>query len=197
MSSTSRQSVQPLETVIEDLFDTVFPKITSEERAKNPHVTLPRAWKPALSPSLGELADEDTRTLQRNRAYFRLDFQDFLDYATSELPSTPTLSQFDDDQANFYAPINAKTIEPFIEVPFGFHNAKVRLGVEDVVTARTGVFVSITMRFRLFTSRSKKRPRELVDDDCQPLREIATISFAPNSEEAKSLSLDACENIAL
>ena len=85
-----KQSVFPLEDRVQHLFDVVYPKVSPE------HPTG-RAYKPILAESsLGSLAPDapNARILQGNREYFKVDFRDFLDYATSELPPRSKLTDF-------------------------------------------------------------------------------------------------------
>jgi len=88
-----------IEEVINQLFDEVFPPIGSRTRA----------LKPLLAPTLGQLMpDHDVRRLVRDREYYRVDFADFADYATSTLPPDPILSHYPDNRALLYEGIDRR-----------------------------------------------------------------------------------------
>ncbi len=129
--------IHQLEAVVADLFDEIFPIV----RGKN------RGVKPLLAPVLGCLVPSPTiRRLSTQRDYLRLDFEDFLDYATSSLPAPPTLSLFSDGHAAFYQSLTLPLSEPLISLPW-FSGG---LGIIDAALARSGPFVSVTMRFQNF-----------------------------------------------
>ena len=129
--------VHELEKVVEELFDEAYPV----------HKGQVRAVRPFLAPVLGCLVpDPNHRHLPDKRAYYRLDFADFLDYSTSDLARPPLLSRFLDGEAQFYQALNTAPTEPLITVP-SFEKG---IAILDVALTRSKVFVSATMRFQIF-----------------------------------------------
>jgi hypothetical protein len=130
--------VNDLEIVFEDLFDVVYP--TGKRHL--------RAFKPLLAPALGSLVphDRSLRYLIDKRSYYRLDIDDFIDFATSELVRVPFLNDFPDGEIQFYQASNLSPTEPFIT----FSTLSAGVSIIDIAIAREKVFVSVTMRFILF-----------------------------------------------
>lgn len=159
-----------LENVVDALFEEVCPQVVGGQRA----------FKPVLVNSLGSLlVDTDRRQLLDHRAYYRLDFSDFLEFATSEIPIAPSLSAFRDGEAHFYQALNIDSPEPHVELPTPLS----ALAILDAVISRNGVFLSVTMRFSSFPP------------DTQPFT-VVTITFAPSrgvdSEHANLDEWDRC-----
>ncbi len=149
-----KRQIHQLEGVVDALFEEVCPQAVGGERA----------LKPFLVNALGSLLlNPNRRQLLDHRAYYRLDFGDFLEYATSELPIAPTLSAFRDGEAHFYQALNIDSPEPHIELPAPLS----ALAILDAVIARNRVFLSVTMRFRSFAPHT------------QPVT-VVTITFAPS-----------------
>ncbi len=105
LTGSMKRQIHQLEGVVDALFEEVCPQAVGEERA----------LKPFLVNALGSLLlDPDRRQLLDHRAYYRLDFGDFLDFATSELAIAPTLSAFRDGEAHFYQALYIDSPEPHI-----------------------------------------------------------------------------------
>lgn len=116
---------------------------------------------------------EDSRVLQTNRQYRKLDFQDFLDYATSSLPPQPGLNDFPDGTAVFFDSLNHGR-EP--REPHATWNLKgVRTGIRivDAVIARDRVLITLIVRFSVFPN-SPTTVAELPS-----LKYVASLTFVP------------------
>jgi hypothetical protein len=81
--------------------------------------------------------------LQQHRQYVKVDFPDFIDYATSPLPPQPSLDHFPDQTAVFYESIAPENSTHW--AVWGNHTFAVR----DAVIARDRVFVTVVMRFNV------------------------------------------------
>jgi hypothetical protein len=124
-----------LELVFDDLFDVIYPILPGQVRGV----------KPLFSNILGSLVpDPNIRRLPTARSYFRLDFLDFMDYATSSLPSPAKLIGFPEDNVLFYQNIDLQTLEPICTFA-PFENG---IGIVDAALIRNKVFVTAFMRFR-------------------------------------------------
>jgi hypothetical protein len=145
-----------LESLLESLFDEVCPLQSSGQRA----------FKPIMGPLLGficvDLNAPYGRRLVQNRQYNRLDFSDFLDYATSNLPTRPFLQDFTDGRIEMFEGFDRRPKDAAMEVP-GINKG---FSIVDCAIARQKVFVSTTTRFRIFDENS---PQDI----------ILTMTFAP------------------
>ncbi len=133
-------SVFEFENLLEDLFESVCPR----------HPSGMRATKPLLAPSLGYLCldhmNPNGRKLVSNRQYNRVDFVDFLDYATTDLPPRPRLGAHTDGRIELFEGFERHPQEPFLTMD----KLRVGLSLLDCAIARNHVFVSTTTRFRIF-----------------------------------------------
>ncbi len=139
---SDHHNIFSIEDRIDALFDTVYPRLEN--------VTHPsgRALKYIINSSLGSLVPgEDRRLLQRRREYFKVDFQDFLDYATSSLPAAPTLGDFPDQTALFYEPVNSVGDLREVDATWTVADRQVGLSILDVAIARDRPFVTVFVRF--------------------------------------------------
>ncbi|MCX5638284.1 MAG: HNH endonuclease [Planctomycetota bacterium] len=145
-----------LESLLESLFDEVCPI----------HPSGQRALKPIMGGLLGSLCVDlhapNGRRLVQNREYNRLDFSDFLDYATSPLPNQPFLQDFTDGRIEFFEGFERIPKQPAMEVP-GIGKG---FSILDCAISRQKVFVSTTTRFRMFEEDS---PQDI----------LLTMTFAP------------------
>jgi len=145
-----------LESVLESLFDEVCPLRASGQRA----------FRPIMGPLLGflgvDLNAPNGRRLVQNRQYNRLDFSDFLDYATSPLPNEPFLQDLTDGRIEIFEGFERNPKEPPMEVP----GTDKGFSILDCAIARKDVLVSTTTRFRMFEEDS---PQDI----------LLTMTFAP------------------
>jgi hypothetical protein len=159
---SSQTNVFRFEDRIAELFGTLYP-LAPPGQAQHPSG---RAYKPIIESTLGALVPggNDGRRLQMQREYVKLDFQDFIDYATSTLPPRPKLATFPDQTAVFY--------ESLVVGP-NANWANNTLSVTDAVVARDRVFVTVLMHFNVSTPS---------DNGTAKLGECgASITFAPES----------------
>src|SRR5262245_5696715 len=77
------QNIFELENRVDELFEVIYPPA-----AKGKAHPSGRAHKPMLQSALAALVPDDGtgRRLQQQREYVKVDFQDFIDYATCDLP---------------------------------------------------------------------------------------------------------------
>ena len=75
------------ENRIDELFETLYPKFNAGESGH----PSGRAYRPIFESTLGSLVPDgnSSRRLQQHREYVKVDFPDFIDYATSQLPRSP------------------------------------------------------------------------------------------------------------
>jgi hypothetical protein len=162
---TAQLNVFAFENRIDELFEAVFPEVASGP-ALHPSG---RAFKPVLTSVLGALVPDGgvSRRLQNHREYFKIDFQDFLDFATSELPQPGRLADFADRTAIFYESFSDKGVTSHANWEGS------SISITDAVVARDKMFITVLMRFLVYLdSESKLRPPE----ECG-----ASITFAPES----------------
>jgi len=148
-SMADRYNIFAFESRIDELFDTLYPKVKS---APGVHPSG-RAYKPILESAIGSLVPggSERRVLQGHREYFKVDFQDFLDYATSELPPKPHLTHFADQTAVFYESIHPPSTEREVHATWNTGKSTFGLSVTDALIARDHVFVTVIMRFAALT----------------------------------------------
>ncbi|MFH0983492.1 MAG: HNH endonuclease signature motif containing protein [Planctomycetota bacterium] len=142
-----------------------------------------RGIRPFLNSALGALLIQRgaDRKLQGNRVYHRLDLLDFIDFATSDLAPEPALHDFPDQQAAFYQGTDDTTDGPFITSRY--LGEERGLTLTDAATARSGVHVSVIVRFALFEKPGEEWVR-LLDGD-KPLYAIAAMDFFPPTIKPK------------
>ena len=145
-----------LESLLESLFDEICPL----------HASGQRAFRRIMGPLFGflgvDLNAPNGRRLIQNRQYNRLDFSDFLDYATSTFPNQRFLQNFTDGRIEMFEGFDRNPKEPAMKVP-GIDKG---FSIVDCAIARQKVFVSTTTRFRLFEENS---PQDI----------LLTMTFAP------------------
>ena len=109
---TSSLNIFDLENRIDDLFDLAHP-IDKEHPNERLH-------QPLLESAITGFVTDDrkSRSLQTNREYVKVDFQDFMDYATSGLPQQLGLRDFPNKTVIFYESI-APTLEPTPDAVWG------------------------------------------------------------------------------
>jgi 5-methylcytosine-specific restriction endonuclease McrA len=142
-------NIFPIETRLDELFDVLYPKVNP---APGLHPSG-RAFKPILESAIGGVVPggSERRELQRNREYFKIDFQDFLDFATSDLPRQPRLTQFADQTAVCYDSFQLPGDQRPVHATWSTETGRFGLSLIDAVVARDKVFVTVIMRFAALT----------------------------------------------
>jgi hypothetical protein len=116
-----------IEEIIESVFEVAYPRTP----------TGARAIKRLLAPAMGCLViDPNIRQLSANRAYFKVDMADFLEYATSTLPPAPRLGTLKNDQVAFYEGFESQPAEAMLQV----EQMGVGLSLLSAAIARNDVF---------------------------------------------------------
>ena len=139
-------NVFDFENRIDELFETLYPSAPG----KTEHPSG-RAFKPIIEGALASLVPggNESRRLVQNREYVKLDFQDFLDFATSDLVRPPLLSRFSDRAAVFYEALS-DTSAPYrahLNWSFGDPPRPFTASIQNAVVARDQVFVTVMMQF--------------------------------------------------
>ena len=139
-----REQIFPLEDRVAELFDTVFPRMPG---ASSRH-SSGRAFRPLISCTLGSLVPGgvNARELQGHRAYLRVDFQDFLEYATSELPPKANLRRYDNQTAVFYDSLQPGGDLREVHATWATPEGRLGLSISDAVIARDGDIVGEHVR---------------------------------------------------
>jgi hypothetical protein len=163
-------SIFQIEEVINQLFDEVCPPIGSNTRAV----------KPLLASVLGQLMpDHNVQRLVSDREYYRVDFADFADYATSTLPPAPILGHYPDNRALLYEGIDRRPQAPLFTT--NWSGTDFGLSILDAVVARHKAFVSITTRLLVYRDpRATYRQQygDLEPDDVAGATVLTTMGFA-------------------
>ena len=132
-----------IEDIVDRLFNVAFPLVGEE-----------RGIRPIFAPALGELVpDPNVRKLIDNREYYRVDFSDFVDYATSPLGPTASLGMFGDNVAIIYEGIDRKPQEPLFTSEW--ESKAFGVSLLDAIVSRYQVFVSVTARFVVYWNARK------------------------------------------
>jgi 5-methylcytosine-specific restriction endonuclease McrA len=162
-------NVFEIEEIVERLFNEVCPRFGSV-----------RGLKPLLAPSLGQMMPEaNVRTLVEDREYYRVDFNDFIDYATSTLPPQPLLGMYQDGRALFFEAIDRRPQTPHFTS--SWNGKEFGLSILDVILARHQVFVSVTVRFLIYwdtTKTYREQYGELEPDRVAGATALATLNLA-------------------
>lgn len=126
-----------IEKKIDQLFDEVFPPSPFGDPRLNK-----RGYKPLLTESLGFIVpDTNSRRQIRDKEYFQIDQDDFLEFATSTLPKEPVLPVFPDERLLIYSFINCD-----VGISTEYLGSKVQVSLLDAIIARHGAGVSVTAR---------------------------------------------------
>ena len=127
-----------IEEKINRLFDEVYPPSPFGDPRLNK-----RGYKPLLTESLGFIVpDTNIRRQIRDKEYFQIDQDDFLEFATSTLPKEPTLSLFPNERLLVYSFVNCESAGISTE----YLGSQVQVSLLDAIIARHDVGVSVTAR---------------------------------------------------
>ncbi len=126
-----------IEEKIDRLFDEVYPPSPFGDPRLNK-----RGYKPLLTESLGFIVpDTNSRRPIREKEYFQIDQDDFLEFATSTLPKEPTLPIFPNERLLIYRFVNCD-----VGISTEYLGSKVQVSLLDAIIARHDVGVSVTAR---------------------------------------------------
>jgi hypothetical protein len=185
------QHVFPVEARIEELYDTVYP-IEGHQRIIHPSR---RGAKPIFGTALGSMVPgDDDRLLQRRRQYYRVDFQDFLEYATSCDPVQARLTMIPNHTAIIYDSLESSASNRQVVASYSFGNTRLGISILDALVARDEMFITVIMRFAPLTLRTDASSREekhsfgstLNFQHGQIAECGATITFAPDHLEREA-----------
>jgi hypothetical protein len=128
-----------LEGVVDQIYENFYPYLAPAERKDGSR----RAFRLFVSGAMRCLvAEEKDRSLVEDRSYYRIDLDDFMEYATTELAPTVRINQFPEGTAAFYEftqdGIQGCLDGEFIGMP-------VTVCPIDAVIARSYPFVSVTV----------------------------------------------------
>lgn len=153
----NRFNIFALESKVDQLFEVLFPKA--------PHGLgvhrSGRGYKPIIESSIGSLVPggNESRLLQTNREYYKIEFQDFLDFATSANHPTPGISTYADQTAVFYEQLSLpQNDKREVHATWTSEGQKYGLSINDAAIARDRVFVTVLMRFTVLTLDNRNVP---------------------------------------
>jgi HNH endonuclease len=158
-----------LEGVVDQIYENFYPYLAPAERKDGSR----RAFRLFVSGAMRCLvAEEKDRSLVEDRSYYRIDLDDFMEYATTELAPTVRINQFPEGTAAFYEftqdGIQGCLDGEFIGMP-------VTVCPIDAVIARSYPFVSVTVRF-VYLRDIEGKKKVVVEDD--PLYRYVTLMLA-------------------
>jgi 5-methylcytosine-specific restriction endonuclease McrA len=179
-----------LESLIDNLFETLYPEVPPPKRRDG----LSRGYKPLICQSLGWLVPhQDDRRLFEDRGYYNVDLDDFLEYATSTLPSETTIGRFRDQSAAFYQ-LEMGAGDGLLEGTF--YGRPARVCPIDAVIARSGVFVSSSVRFSYIPMEPSTSGSQFITWDGKRVDDLVTVTFAakrPPNDRADESSISLLE----
>lgn len=157
-----------IEEKIDRLFDEVYPPSPFGDPRRNK-----RGYKPLLAESLGFIVpDTNTRRPIRDKEYFQVDQDDFLEFATSTLPKEPTLSVFPNERLLVYSFVNCESTGISTE----YLGSEVQVSLVDAIIARHDVGVSVTARIAYKDSSSSN----WIGFGTDRWEELVTLTYFPS-----------------
>lgn len=166
-----------IEEKIDQLFDVVYPPSPFGDPRLNK-----RGYKPLLNESLGFIVpDTNTRKQIRDKEYFQIDQDDFLEFATSILPKAPTLSNFLNDRLLVYSFINCEGAGISTE----YLGSQVQVSLLDAIIARHEAGVSVTARIAYKDSSSNN----WIGFGADRWEELVTLTYFPSEISHPALGL--------
>ena len=157
-----------IEDKINQLFEEVYPHVEHGDPQLNS-----RAFKPLICESLGVIVpDVNLRRQIKNREYFKVDLDDFLEFSTSELTKDSLLDHFPNNTLQIYSFQNSDETGIATE----YLGSKVEVLPLDLIIARHEDWVSITSRISYKDPISKK----WIGFDNQRWEELITLYYSPS-----------------
>jgi len=164
-----------IEAKIAELFDATYPP----SPLGNSSLDM-RGYKPLLAESLGFIVpDSNTRRLTREKEYFQVDQDDFLEFATSTLPKEATLPDFTDDRLLIYSFLDGENGSISTE----YLGSEVKVSLLDVIIARHGPGVSVTTRLAYKGDADGK----WISAGTDRWEELVTLTYFPGDESHPGL----------
>ena len=157
-----------IESRVQALFDEAYPPTPSGDLRLNR-----RGYKPLFGDSLGFIVpDSNTRRLVSRKEYFQVDLDDFLEFATSTLPSSPTLSVLPNETLLVYGFVDSA--DGGIESEY--LGSRVKVSLLDAIIARHESGVSVTARLAYRDHGSGK----WVGTGPERWEELVTLTYFPS-----------------
>lgn len=163
-----------IEEKIDQLFDEVYPPSPFGDPGLNK-----RGYKPLLTESLGFIVpDINTRKQIRDKEYFQIDQDDFLEFSTSTLPKEPTLRLFPNERLLIYS---------FVNCGFGisteYLGSNVQVSLLDAIIARHEGGVSVTARIAYMDGSTSK----WIGFGTDRWEELITLTYFPSEKSHSAL----------
>jgi hypothetical protein len=167
-----------LERAIDSLYDEVYPSVPLALQRDG----FERAFKPILCDAMGCLVPEGSmrRRLAENRSYYRVDLDDFMEFATSELAPIPTLGRFPDGIAAFYE-FTRGDGEGYLNG--AFLGKTIRVWPIDALVVSSPPFVSVTVRSLLTTDNQCLATENAIDANIH-FHQFVTLTFAAKNPKS-------------
>jgi 5-methylcytosine-specific restriction endonuclease McrA len=164
------QRVFALEKIVDQLYEDFYPYLAPPERKDG----FRRGFRLFISEAMGCLvAQEQDRSLIEDRSYYRIDLDDFMEFATTELAPEPVISQFPEGTATFFE-FTQDGVQGCLEGEFV--GIPVTVCPVDAVIARCYPFVSATVRFVYLREIEGKKKIVSIEND--PLHHYVTLVLA-------------------
>lgn len=163
-----------IEEKIDRLFDAVFPTSPFGD----PRLNM-RGYKPLLAESLGFIVpDCNSRRQIRDKDYFQIDQDDFLEFATSTLPKEPSLPVFPNKRLLIYSFINCE-----VGISTEYLGSKVQVSLLDAIIARHDLGVSVTARIAYKDASTSN----WVGIGTDRWEELITLTYCPSEKSHPAL----------
>jgi HNH endonuclease len=160
-----------LEGIVDQLYAVFHPPLPPDQWRGEER----RAFRPLVSSAMGCLVTEDKgRQLVEDRTYFRVDLDDFMEYATTALAPEVTIGQFPEGIAVFYEFLRGDG-EGYLTGEFIGQPVKV-CPIDSVIT-RSYPFLSISVRF-FFRWASEASTKGFLSVGDQPIQDFVTLTLA-------------------
>ena len=163
-----------IEEIIDRLFDEVYPLSPFGDPRLNK-----RGYKPLLAESLGFIVpDTNSRRQIRDKEYFQIDQDDFLEFATSTLPKEPTLPIFPNERLLIYSFVNCD-----VGIATEYLSSKVQVSLLDAIIARHDVGVSVTARIAYKDASTSN----WIGFETDRWEELITLTYFPSEKSHPAL----------
>lgn len=163
-----------IEEKVDQLFDEVYPPSPFGDPRLNK-----RGYKPLLTESLGFIVpDTNARKTIKDKEYFQVDQDDFLEFATSDLPKESILSFFPNNRLLVFSFID----EAETGIATEYLGSEVKVALLDAIIARHGPGVSITARI----AHKHAKSNSWIGCERERWDELVTLTYFPSDESHPS-----------